>query len=93
MSVDFEHSSFFFINADKIPNLFVLSITKQFRTYSKLNLSSLSYNSIEMKSCKILLKIFSQVHNGTKGAYIDPDAPVHIVTGSAVSEMVLLEFL
>ncbi|CAF1640020.1 unnamed protein product [Adineta ricciae] len=25
----------------------------------------------------------STVHNGTKGAYIDPDAPVHIVTGSA----------
>ena len=25
-----------------------------------------------------------QIHNGTQGAYIDPDAPVHIVTGSAV---------
>ncbi|CAF5220249.1 unnamed protein product, partial [Rotaria magnacalcarata] len=23
------------------------------------------------------------VYNGTKGAYIDPDAPVHITTGSA----------
>jgi hypothetical protein len=23
------------------------------------------------------------IHNGTKGAYIDPDAPVHITTGSA----------
>jgi len=23
------------------------------------------------------------IHNGTEGAYIDPDAPVHIVTGSA----------
>jgi hypothetical protein len=23
------------------------------------------------------------IHNGTKGAYIDPDAPVHIITGSA----------
>ncbi len=29
-----------------------------------------------------------QVHNGTQGAYIDPDAPVHIITGSAVSEIV-----
>ncbi|CAF1157139.1 unnamed protein product [Rotaria sordida] len=24
-----------------------------------------------------------QVYNGTQGAYIDPDAPVHIITGSA----------
>ena len=28
--------------------------------------------------------IFSQVHNGTISPYVDPDAPVHIVTGSAV---------
>ncbi len=34
-----------------------------------------------------VLKLFIQIHNGTQGAYIDPDAPVHITTGSAVSKI------